>query len=31
LSDEVEHRPLMVLAIAAGVGFLAAAAVVGRR
>jgi len=31
LSDEVEHRPLMILAIAAGVGFLAAAAVVGRR
>jgi ElaB/YqjD/DUF883 family membrane-anchored ribosome-binding protein len=31
VSDEVEHRPLMILAIAAGVGFLAAAAVVGRR
>ena len=30
LSDEVEHRPLMILAIAAGVGFLAAA-VVARR
>jgi ElaB/YqjD/DUF883 family membrane-anchored ribosome-binding protein len=30
VSDEVEHRPLMILAIAASVGFLAAA-VVGRR
>jgi hypothetical protein len=29
LSDEVEHRPLMLLAIAAGVGFLAGIA--GRR
>jgi ElaB/YqjD/DUF883 family membrane-anchored ribosome-binding protein len=23
LSDEVEHRPLMILAVAAGIGFLA--------
>ena len=30
VSDEVAHRPLVILALAAGVGFLAAA-VVGRR
>ena len=30
LSEEVKHRPLMILALAAGIGFLAATAV-GRR